>query len=244
MFLRTRVFAWIGMVAFSGILLMGEDCAAQTGPCDPDPCQSIENAVDGTCVPIGGSCTPADDFSCDCETGFTWEYATHTCEGQLPSKTVFVTDSLHDGNLGGLAGADAICQSEADGAGLVGTYKAWLSDSTGSPDTLFARSSDPYQLVDGTLVANDWADLTDGTLSAPINTTATGAAAGSVNIWTNTRIEGTCYSTGHACDDWTNTAVSSYGVVLGNTSYNDGRWTDYTSPNGCANLRPLYCFQQ
>src|SRR5262249_42934796 len=42
-------------------------------------------------------------------------------------KRVFVTSTTHDGNLGGLDGADAICASLAANAGLSGTYKAWLS---------------------------------------------------------------------------------------------------------------------
>ena len=47
---------------------------------------------------------------------------------------------------------------------------AWLSDSTASPSTRFTRSSVPYVLPDGTtVVANNWADLTHGTLQFPIN---------------------------------------------------------------------------
>ena len=46
---------------------------------------------------------------------------------------VFVTSTVHDGNLGGLVGADAICNSLASAAGLAGTYKAWLSDGSGWP---------------------------------------------------------------------------------------------------------------
>ncbi|HYL59494.1 MAG TPA: hypothetical protein VEU51_11520, partial [Candidatus Acidoferrales bacterium] len=42
---------------------------------------------------------------------------------------VFVTSSTFDGNLGGQAGADADCASLASGAGLAGTFKAWLSTS-------------------------------------------------------------------------------------------------------------------
>jgi hypothetical protein len=52
---------------------------------------------------------------------------------------VFVTSTVHDGNLGGLAGADAICNSLASDAGLPGTYKAWLSDGFNSPSMLWIR---------------------------------------------------------------------------------------------------------
>lgn len=45
---------------------------------------------------------------------------------------IFATEQEYNGNLGGLAGADAICQSEADASWLAGTgtYKALLSTST------------------------------------------------------------------------------------------------------------------
>jgi hypothetical protein len=43
---------------------------------------------------------------------------------------VFVTSRAYTGNLGGLAGADAICQTHAAEAGLPGTYVAWLATST------------------------------------------------------------------------------------------------------------------
>ena len=73
-------------------------------------------------------------------------------------KTVFVTKASFKGNLGGLAGADEKCQAEADDhASIVpsGTYLAWLSDGTNSPDTRFAKSSDPYVLPDGTATTID-----------------------------------------------------------------------------------------
>jgi hypothetical protein len=46
-------------------------------------------------------------------------------------KFVFATLGGYAGNLGGTAGANSICQNEANGASLAGTYKAWLS--TGNP---------------------------------------------------------------------------------------------------------------
>ena len=91
--------------------------------------------------------------------------------------TVFVTSTSYDGNLGGLAGADAKCQDQADAAGLTGTFKAWLSDAKGSPSTRFTRSAGaPYVLVDGTVIADNYAGLTSGSLEHPINQTETGGA--------------------------------------------------------------------
>ncbi len=48
-------------------------------------------------------------------------------EPQAPANIIFVTSTLHDGALGGLAGADAVCNERAAAAGLPGEYVAWLS---------------------------------------------------------------------------------------------------------------------
>ena len=77
------------------------------------------------------------------------------------SKCVFVSSTLHTGDLGGLTGADAICNNLAEAAGFPGTYMAWLSDSSASPSTLFTQATVPYRRVDGTQVADDWTELTE-----------------------------------------------------------------------------------
>ena len=46
--------------------------------------------------------------------------------------------------------------------------------STTSPDSRFSRGVGPYVLVDGTIVANNWSDLTSGTLRHAIDETETG----------------------------------------------------------------------
>ena len=100
-----------------------------------------------------------------------------SCELLARTKIVFVSSVTHDANFGGLAGADAFCQGLADAAALPGTYMAWLSDDSGSPSSRFAQSSEAYVLVDGTVVAHDWADLTDGDLQHPINVSELNGAA-------------------------------------------------------------------
>ena len=83
-------------------------------------------------------------------------------------KTVFVTSTKHTGNLGGQAGADAICQSRASAAGLAGTFLAWISEgSIDEPRDRFTQSSASYRRVDGTTIASNWDDLIDGHLFLP-----------------------------------------------------------------------------
>src|SRR5262249_18730969 len=64
-------------------------------------------------------------------------------------KHLFVTSTTYQGGvLGGLAGADAKCAERAAIGGLLGTYKAWLSDTHKSAASRLTRSSGTYSLVD------------------------------------------------------------------------------------------------
>lgn len=160
---------------------------------------------------------------------------------------VFATSTTHNGNLGGLAGADGICQRLAEGAGLPGTYQAWLSDSTASPNTRFMPSSGPYRLVDGTTVANDWADLTTCEATAPfaclvhpIDRDETGAARTGY-VWSNTRTDGGAVASTLDCQGWSSNELELTG--LGNVESSDRHWTEGAS-GACSESHRLSCFQQ
>lgn len=155
---------------------------------------------------------------------------------------VFITNSRHDGNLGGLAGADAICTRIAREAGLPGTYMAWLSNRFGSPASRFTKNPGPYVRVDGIPVANNWADLTDGALLARINKTETGLPAPTADgwPWTSTTPSGT-WSEEDNCQDWTST--SGEGSVGSSQASRLGTWSQFGFLT-CSNKYFLYCFQQ
>ena len=78
--------------------------------------------------------------------------------------------------MGGLSGADAICQGEADRAGLGGTFVAWLS--TSDTDARDRVDDVLYRRLDGQLVAVDLNDLTDGSIANPINLDVDGGVGG------------------------------------------------------------------
>lgn len=158
---------------------------------------------------------------------------------------VFLTSTVQDGNLGGLNGADAICQQRAQAASLPGVYKAWLSDDAQSPATRFVQSPDPYQRVDGVTVANNWADLIDGTLLAPITVAETGAvfANPAGRAWTNTLANGTAGGVlNQNCVNWTSNNNADDGDE-GQVTATSDNWTDFASGT-CNNDFHLYCFQQ
>lgn len=191
---------------------------------------------------------PRDDQFSECPVA-----CSHSCINGQCAASVFVTNTVRTGNLGGLSGADALCQQEADTAGLRGTYSAWLSDSNGSPDSRFTKLNQPYMRTDGTVVANNWADLTDGSLLAPINLNAAGTAPVSTCstsfVWTNTNISGELDTAQH-CNNWT-TAAST--TAVGRMSGTNSTWTRDTLAacnmstvclTGSDEGARLYCIQQ
>jgi hypothetical protein len=178
------------------------------------------------------------------EPGFCWYADAHLYCFQQPeppeTRTVFMTSGLYNGSsLGGLAGADAVCQDEADAAGLPGTYKAWLS-AAGEGNSAAERlthSEVPYVRVDGTQVADSWDDLTDGSLDAPIGPFPAGP-----EIWTGTASDGSFVSGSSDCGAWTNTTGA--GAVYGLCNHVTSGWTQSEYTYDCDISLWLYCFEQ
>jgi hypothetical protein len=222
--------------------------------------------LDGGCdlLCLDGRANCDDAYDTGCETDLTADNANcggcgvvcdATCTPGGCVRHVFVTDAISNGNLGGLAGADATCQAEADAAGLAGTYLAWLSTDTTSPAERFVQSTVPYLRPDGLVVAEDWADLTDGSLQAPISLNAAGAAPAAPvcpldRVWTNTTTDGTRFNTSWTCNNWTTGGAVGHAGDMGQTG---GDWTAETGAacsvsNHCGSGQEvgarLYCFQQ
>lgn len=183
------------------------------------------------------------------------------CAAPIPTerdeKYVFITKESFESNMGGLSGADAKCQAEADAPESIvpsGTYLPWLSDGTDSPDSRFTKSSHPYLLADGTKIAENYSDLTDGTILQAINVDATGAPVlGLQRFWTDTLPDGKAVQPFvanaqlNSCNAWRGSSVYYAGAMVGNTVKTSGGWSN-TFQSGCKNFgRQKYrlaCFQQ
>ena len=175
--------------------------------------------------------------------------------GDSTTKVVFLTSATYDGNLGGVAGADAECQALADAAGLSGIFLAWLSDDLGSsPSTTFIRSEEPYVRVDDVKVAANWADLTDGTILHPIEADEQGGRPRSagpgaiIEVWTGTDGDGTLRSAGQTCNDWFSTSDVLRGLRGNSTRSHEGNpgdpvWTVWSASPGCNLPFRLFCFE-
>ena len=163
---------------------------------------------------------------------------------------VFVTSLSYDGNfLGappafatGLDGADDTCTEVAHLAGQTGTWTAWLSDQTNdAADRINNGGGAPYQLINGTVIANNLADLLDGTLDAPILIDESGNTVNAAfEVWTATAADGINPGAG-ACTQWTVNDVAIRGRI-GRADATDATWTDEGGGNTCDVFNKLYCF--
>jgi hypothetical protein len=165
-----------------------------------------------------------------------------TCSVAGGSCLVFVTSTLHTGNLGGLTGADAICQARAAAADLPGTFKAWLSDGSASAGDRLTHADVPYVRVDNIKVADNFNDLVDGALDAPIAVDELGGSHVGV-VWTGTLAGGQTFIFA-TCGNWTVGGLPLAGFV-GEATATGAEWTGVPpSDISCATAARVYCFEQ
>ena len=177
----------------------------------------------------------------------------------VTEKKVFITSTKYDGNLGGLAGADAKCQARASAGGLSGTYKAWLSDASTSAASLLTHAPVPYKMLNGTAIANDWSSLVASYILNEFKIDEFGNAipydpGGSVSgcswaggmfffPWTCTTNSANIANASKNCSNWT---TNSSGVVgeVGLGGYSLSQWTDWCTEFNCNLTNRLYCFEE
>ena len=178
---------------------------------------------------------------------------------------VFVTGGVHTGSLGGLDGADEICQGLTKTAFTNGkapwleerTFKAWLStngsEGVNAVDRLEGDGFEgKYVKVEKgerqdkvVVVADGWNGLVSDTHQAGITRTESGLSVKGGPVWTNTKTDG--YSDGpFDCDAWEFEETGKKGRVGQLTSYG-AEWTELDGngeePASCATELHLYCIE-
>lgn len=162
------------------------------------------------------------------------------------SARLFVTSQGYSGQLGpgGLSEADKLCGKYATAAALpnASAYRAILSDSQTNAKDRFEFTG-PISLVNGVLVAQNEADLWDGSIAVPINVTETGGPFAGI-VFTGTDANGekdTAQTTW--CSNWTSTFG---GVEAGRYDRTNGGWVSIygsatQSTHSCNSFSSLYC---
>lgn len=171
-------------------------------------------------------------------------------------RRVFISSGQWTANLGGTTGADAKCQAAANSVSLGGTWMSWTSTSISNPSMRFVHSTVSWKLLDGTLVANDWSDLTSGALENPINRDENdNLVSWSDNpysgiAWTDTSTTGHWSGYPSDCSEFMNGVSSSVYASVGYNGYSGTyqgfMWTDAQLSAGyaCDSVLSLLCFEQ
>lgn len=161
--------------------------------------------------------------------------------GSPSDRRIFVTSAVQTAGLGGIAGADEICATEAADANLQGEFKAWLSTTSSSVADRLSHDGGPFVRVDEMVVANDWADLVDGALLAPINLDANGQPR-TGDVWTGTLETGASYTVDD-CVAFTSGDNADGHAYCGSSTSTTATWT-YNQRAACASTLRLYCVEQ
>ncbi len=151
-----------------------------------------------------------------------------------PTIVLFASSESHDGNLGGRAGADAICATTRQALPLsCGTVHAVLEVDTADsvanmPVNYQLPTSEPVRRPTGVLIDSSWTAMFDGTL---IN-----SAGGGTAYWTGGGGTPTYPLT---CTGWTSNSSTITGRFgIGNVT--DMRWIK-ASNYWCNQSNPLLC---
>jgi hypothetical protein len=159
---------------------------------------------------------------------------------------VFVTNEATSSGMGGPTGGDAFCTTLAEEAGLGGSWVAYLSGGGGNAITRIPDG--PYVRLDGALIAEDKADLTDGSIATPININQLG---GTTSVWVCTgsseagTATGPATASGGNCQGWTRGCGVCDGdhwyAEVGRSAYTNDDWST-AGWNFCGSCY-LYCFE-
>ena len=107
----------------------------------------------------------------------------------------------------------------------------------------FTRSDAPFVMTSGVRVADDWADLTDGTINNPIVIDEQGNQPNGVPmVWTGTEPSGQPAESSATCRGWTD-ASGAVGGQIGVFDAIGPGWSAAPSA-ACDQLARLYCFEQ
>ena len=171
--------------------------------------------ISGSCYTSGQSSSSAACSQCVPTTSKT----TWTPVPNCPTTVIAALNEAHNGNLGGLTGANLLCANQAATAGKAGTWKALLSTTTQNVKDLITGAATAYPVVNlnGFTMYSSWNTVFTQSIwnsSAGYLITFDGKVVdepqGSWTFargWHGSTFSGLLYTNYH-CSDWTSTSGS------------------------------------
>lgn len=171
--------------------------------------------------------------------------ATVVAPPAVSARRAFVSTGWQPG--GGIASADAHCQTDASAAGLSGTFKALLATSTASAISRFDTSiaAARWARPDDTVLAASAAALASATYldAAPTSNAANTLWYSNYGVWSGAASL-TATGTGtQTCNDWTAGSVAATGLYGLTDATKVADWRGYGSI-ACSQPNAIVCLQQ
>ena len=219
----------------NSVMLAVRDCGndeddGNDGNDDGTPCgwhtATYGNVCSGSCPEPNQVCRIATEGSESC--ACMVEAGQDSYQGNI-----FFSSLTWNGAMGNTMGADQKCANMAYYARLPGTWIALLSSTGYNIDARLPHHA--YYKMDGTLVANSWADLLDGTILSPIDVDENGIKhSGMDGVWTGSSWFGQVQSD---CHQWG--WVSATGTA-GNSKSIGTPWISELADE-CSKANHIYC---
>jgi len=179
-----------------------------------------------------------------------------TCTREV---VLFVSLKRFTGDLGGPAGADAICAHAGDQSIKLPwaeqnntIFRAWIANPDCPLDRRFPHVDRPYVRLDGEVIADNWDDFIGGLEpgSAAMNEYGLWLEeAYNLRVWTAVDGDGTIVeqASARSCNFWTLSGDSFFGAVgkadLGGVAWSQWLVEGESVVQGCHQEAHLYCLQ-
>jgi hypothetical protein len=130
--------------------------------------------------------------------------------------------NTHNGNVGGRAGGDNLCANSPNKPAGYSHYRLFVSVSAADeirdmPDNYSVPTNLAIRSTNGTLLANNWADLLDGSINASLSNAG---VIDQSNWWTGSNADGSLG--GGNCSGWTSSGGEF--VRTGYALFQNGTW--------------------
>jgi List-Bact-rpt repeat protein len=173
---------------------------------------------------------------------FGTDFSSPVSETPVPGRHIFVTSSPFSPD-GGIATADALCQSAASSAGLANPtrFLALLATTTASAASRFNLNGPTWVRTDGVPVAASAANFMSGQLMAPTAVIETGAPATSGFAWIGSSrgLTVPAQSINENCNNWSSASGSVTAAYAAPQIGWPGQFVMEFSPLGCNYGNPV-----